>query len=53
MSLPQYRIFTVKQLVKDVADVTGLKLRSTGGAQDLTPSGDRRGAGVHGGAGRL
>jgi TRAP-type C4-dicarboxylate transport system substrate-binding protein len=36
MSLPQYRIFTVKQPVKDVADVTGLKLRSTGGAQDLT-----------------
>ena len=36
VSLPQYRIFTVKQPVKDVADVTGLKLRSTGGAQDLT-----------------
>ena len=35
VSLPQYRIFTVKQPVKDVADVTGLKLRSTGGAQDL------------------
>src|ERR1700710_339594 len=36
VTLPQYRIFTVKQPVKDVADVTGLKLRSTGGAQDLT-----------------
>ena len=36
VSLPQYRIFTIKQPVKDVADVTGLKLRSTGGAQDLT-----------------
>src|SRR3978361_957626 len=35
VSLPQYRIFTVKQPVKDTADVTGLKLRSTGGAQDL------------------
>jgi TRAP-type C4-dicarboxylate transport system substrate-binding protein len=36
VSLPQYRIFTVKAQVKDVGDVTGLKLRSTGGAQDLT-----------------
>src|SRR3954453_15164571 len=36
VTLPQYRIFTVKQPVKDVSDVTGLKLRSTGGAQDLT-----------------
>lgn len=36
VSLPQYRIFTVKQPVRDVADVNGLKLRSTGGAQDLT-----------------
>lgn len=36
VSLPQYRIFTVKQPVKDIADVNGLKLRSTGGAQDLT-----------------
>jgi len=36
VSLPQYRIFTVKQPVKEVADVVGLKLRSTGGAQDLT-----------------
>ena len=36
VTLPQYRIFTVKQPVKDIADVNGLKLRSTGGAQDLT-----------------
>ncbi len=36
VSLPQYRIFTVKAPVKDVGDVSGLKLRSTGGAQDLT-----------------
>jgi len=36
VSLPQYRILTVKQPVKDVGDVAGLKLRSTGGAQDLT-----------------
>jgi len=36
VSLPQYRIFTVTKPVKDVGDVTGLKLRSTGGAQDLT-----------------
>lgn len=36
VSLPQYRILTVKAPVKDVADVNGLKLRSTGGAQDLT-----------------
>jgi TRAP-type C4-dicarboxylate transport system substrate-binding protein len=36
LTLPQYRILTVKAPVKDVTDVTGLKLRSTGGAQDLT-----------------
>ena len=36
VSLPQYRILTVKAPVKDAADVAGLKLRSTGGAQDLT-----------------
>jgi len=36
VSLPQYRIFTVTKPVKDVGDVTVLKLRSTGGAQDLT-----------------
>lgn len=34
--LPQYRILTVKSPIRDVADVSGLKLRSTGGAQDLT-----------------
>ena len=36
VSLPQYRILTVKAPVKEVADVAGLKLRATGGAQDLT-----------------
>lgn len=36
VTLPQYRILTVKAPVKEVADVSGLKLRSTGGAQDLT-----------------
>jgi TRAP-type C4-dicarboxylate transport system substrate-binding protein len=36
VTLPQYRMFTVRAPVKDVADVNGLKLRSTGGAQDLT-----------------
>ncbi|MCC8960850.1 TRAP transporter substrate-binding protein DctP [Bradyrhizobium sp. Pear76] len=36
VSLPPYRILTVKQPVKDTADINGLKLRSTGGAQDLT-----------------
>lgn len=36
VSLPQYRIFTVTKQVKEVGDVTGMKLRSTGGAQDLT-----------------
>jgi TRAP-type C4-dicarboxylate transport system substrate-binding protein len=36
VSLPQYRIFTVAKPVKDAGDITGLKLRSTGGAQDLT-----------------
>src|SRR5215212_4937222 len=36
VSLPQYRIFTVQQPVRDVSDVSGLKLRSAGGAQDLT-----------------
>lgn len=36
VSLPPYRILTVKHPVKNVADVNGLKLRSTGGAQDLT-----------------
>lgn len=36
VSLPQYRIFTIKAPVRDTSDVNGLKLRSTGGAQDLT-----------------
>lgn len=36
VSLPQYRIFTVTKPVKEVGDVSGMKLRSTGGAQDLT-----------------
>ena len=36
VSLPPYHILTVKQPVKDTADINGLKLRSTGGAQDLT-----------------
>jgi TRAP-type C4-dicarboxylate transport system substrate-binding protein len=36
VSLPQYRIFTVSKPVKDIGDVAGMKLRSTGGAQDLT-----------------
>ena len=36
VSLPQDRIFTVKAPLKDTGDVAGLKLRSTGGAQDLT-----------------
>ncbi len=36
VSLPQYRIFTVKAPVRETGDVAGLKLRSTGGAQDLT-----------------
>ena len=35
VSLPPYRILTVKQPVKDTADINGLKLRSTGCAQDL------------------
>lgn len=36
VALPQYRIFTIKAPVNTAADVVGLKLRSTGGAQDLT-----------------
>jgi TRAP-type C4-dicarboxylate transport system substrate-binding protein len=36
VALPQYRILTVKAPVKAVGDVAGLKLRATGGAQDLT-----------------
>jgi len=34
--LPPYQIFTVKQKIESIKDVQGLKLRTTGGAQDLT-----------------
>lgn len=34
--LPPYHIFTVKQKIEAAKDVDGLKLRTTGGAQDLT-----------------
>lgn len=34
--LPPYQIFTVKQKIETIKDVQGLKLRTTGGAQDLT-----------------
>jgi TRAP-type C4-dicarboxylate transport system substrate-binding protein len=34
--LPPYHAFTVKTPIKTVADLNGLKLRTTGGAQDLT-----------------
>ena len=36
VALPPYQILTVKSPVKSDADLRGLKLRSTGGAQDLT-----------------
>ncbi len=36
VALPPYQILTVKAPVKSEADLKGLKLRSTGGAQDLT-----------------
>lgn len=36
VALPPYQILTVKAPVKAEADLKGLKLRSTGGAQDLT-----------------
>ena len=36
VALPPYQILTVKAPVKTEADLKGLKLRSTGGAQDLT-----------------
>jgi TRAP-type C4-dicarboxylate transport system substrate-binding protein len=36
VALPPYQILTVKGPVKTEADLKGLKLRSTGGAQDLT-----------------
>jgi TRAP-type C4-dicarboxylate transport system substrate-binding protein len=34
--LPPYQVFTTKQKVEGIKDVQGLKLRTTGGAQDLT-----------------
>jgi TRAP-type C4-dicarboxylate transport system substrate-binding protein len=34
--LPPYQVFTTKQKVENIGDVQGLKLRTTGGAQDLT-----------------
>jgi TRAP-type C4-dicarboxylate transport system substrate-binding protein len=34
--LPPYQVFTVKQKIETVKDIQGLKLRTTGGAQDLT-----------------
>lgn len=36
VTLPPYQILTVKAPVRTEADLKGLKLRSTGGAQDLT-----------------
>lgn len=34
--LPPYQVFTVKQKIENLKDLRGLKLRTTGGAQDLT-----------------
>jgi TRAP-type C4-dicarboxylate transport system substrate-binding protein len=34
--LPPYQVWTVKQKVETLKDMQGLKLRTTGGAQDLT-----------------
>lgn len=34
--LPPYKIFTAKQKVESLKDISGLKLRTTGGAQDIT-----------------
>jgi TRAP-type C4-dicarboxylate transport system substrate-binding protein len=36
VALPPYHIFTARQVVQSDKDVHGLKLRTTGGAQDLT-----------------
>jgi TRAP-type C4-dicarboxylate transport system substrate-binding protein len=36
VALPPYHIFTVRQTIQADKDVQGLKLRTTGGAQDLT-----------------
>lgn len=34
--LPPYQVFTTKQKIESLKDIQGLKLRTTGGAQDLT-----------------
>jgi TRAP-type C4-dicarboxylate transport system substrate-binding protein len=34
--LPPYQVWTVKQKIESLKDIQGLKLRTTGGAQDLT-----------------
>ena len=34
--LPPYQVWTVKQKIETLKDIKGLKLRTTGGAQDLT-----------------
>ncbi|MBB1091512.1 TRAP transporter substrate-binding protein DctP [Rhodopseudomonas palustris] len=34
--LPPYQVFTVKNKIESISDIQGLKLRTTGGAQDLT-----------------
>src|ERR1700733_15826022 len=36
VALPPYHIFTARQVIQSDKDVQGLKLRTTGGAQDLT-----------------
>jgi len=36
VALPPYQVFTTKQTVAGIKDLQGLKLRTTGGAQDLT-----------------
>ena len=38
VALPPYHIFTARQIVQSDKDVQGLKLRTTGGAQDRTVS---------------
>ncbi|MBI5265065.1 MAG: TRAP transporter substrate-binding protein DctP [Bradyrhizobium sp.] len=34
--LPPYQVWTAKQKIDSISDIKGLKLRTTGGAQDLT-----------------
>ena len=51
--LPPYQVFTTRQKIGSISDLQGLKLRTTGGAQDLTLRAIERGAGADGGAGRL